>query len=171
VVLQFRNDLPGAAQEYRTALRLNAESLRPLPPLDYDAYIGLGQIDLIQGREAEALDYFNKAVRLLPHFSFGYEVLGAVYFPKGDYARAAEYFRKAVNATPLDTSARFYLGTCLVKLGQPAQGAEQFHAAREADPTYLQAYGAEAAALEAAGDHAQAVRVRSEMSSRKDSDE
>lgn len=171
VVLQFRNDLPGAAREYRTALKLNAESLRPLPPLDYDAYIGLGQIALIQGREPEALDYFNKAVHLLPHFSFGYEVLGAVYFPHGDYARAAEYFRKAVNASPLDTSARFYLGTCLVKLGQPAQAAEQFHAAREADPTYLQAYGAEAAALEAAGDHAQAVRIRSEMSSIKDSNE
>lgn len=162
VVLQFRNNLAGAADEFRTALKLNARSLRPLPPLDYDSYIGLGQIALIQGRESEALGYFDKAVHLLPRFNFAYDVLGAVYFPRGEYARAAEYFHKAVRTNPLDTSARFYLGICLMKLGQPAQAAEQFHAARDVDPTYFQAYTAEATALEAAGDKAQAARVRSE---------
>jgi Flp pilus assembly protein TadD len=52
-----------------------------------------------------------------------------------------------------------------MKLGKPAQAAEQFHVAREVDPTYFQAYMAEAAALEAAGDKAGAARVRSEVPS------
>jgi tetratricopeptide (TPR) repeat protein len=161
VRLQLRdNDLNGAAREFQTALRLNGQSLRPISAVTYDAYIGLGQIALNQGREAEALDYFHKGVRLLPNFSFAYVVLGSVYFPRGNYAQAADYFRQAVDANPLDTNARFYLGTCLMKLGQPAQAAEQFHGAREVDPTYLQAYEAEARALEAAGDHLGAAAVR-----------
>jgi tetratricopeptide (TPR) repeat protein len=161
VDLQFRdNDLNGAAREFQMALRLNAQSVRPLAPLAYSAYIGLGQVALLQGREAEALQYFDKAVHLLPNYNFAYNVLGSVYFPRGDYARAAEYFRRAVSANPMDTGARFYLGTCLMKLAQPAQAAEQFHAARVVDPDYYQAFEAEARALEAAGDPAGAAAVR-----------
>jgi Flp pilus assembly protein TadD len=163
-VLQFRErDYDGAAREFQTALRLNAQSLGPLANVTYSAYIGLGQIALIQGREPEALDYFNKAVNLLPGFDYAYEVLGSYYFPRGDYARAAEYFQQAVRANPQEVLVRFYLGTCWMKLGKPAQAAEQFHAAREVEPDYSQAYQAEAAALEAAGDKAAAARVRTEM--------
>ena len=162
--LQTR-DWDGAAREFQTALRLNAQSLRPAPAVTYDAYVGLGQVALLQGREPEALDYFNKAVRLMPNSALAYTVLGSVYFPRGDYARAAEYFQQAVRVNPQDTEARFYLGTCWTKLGKPAQAAEQFHAARQVDPTYSEAYAAEARAREAAGDPAGAIRVRSEMPS------
>lgn len=161
VVLQFReNDLEGAAREFHTALQLDAQSLRAAPAVAYNSYIGLGQVALLQGREPEALDYFNKAVRLSPDSYFAYDVLGSVYFPRGEYARAAEYFQQAVSVDPQDVGARFFLGTCWMKLGKPAQAAEQFHAAREVDPDYAQAYPAEAAALEAAGDKAGAARVR-----------
>ncbi len=160
VVLQFRNDPEGAVREFRTALRLDAQSFHAAPGVSYNCYIGLGQIALIQGREQEALDYFNKAVLLSPGTHFAYDVLGSVYFPQGDYTRAAAYFQKAVRVDPQDVEARFYLGTCWMKMGKPAQAAAQFHAAREVDPDYVQAYGAEAGALDAAGDKAEAVRVR-----------
>jgi len=165
VLLQMRdNDLGGAVREFRTALRLNAQSLRPTPAVTYDAIIGLGQVALLQGRESEALDYFDKAVHLLPDSDFAYDVLGSVYFPRGDYARAAGYFQQAIRVNPQDLGARFFLGTCFMKMGKPAQAVEQFHAGREVDPTYSQAYAAEAKALDAAGDKAGAARVRSEMS-------
>jgi len=161
VVLQLRdNNLDGAAREFRTALRLNAQSLQPSPAVTYDSYIGLGQVALNQGRQPEALDYFNQAVHLMPNSNFAYNVLGSVYFPQGDYARAAEYFEQAVRVNPQDLGARFFLGTCWMKLGKPAQAAQQFHAAGEVDPTYFQAFVAEAAALEAAGNKAEAARVR-----------
>jgi tetratricopeptide (TPR) repeat protein len=161
VVLQLRdNDLVAAAREFRTALRLNAQSLQPSSAVVYSSYIGLGQVALNQGREPEALAYFNQAVHLMPNSGFAYEVLGSVYFPHGDYARAAEYFQQAVRVNPQDLGARFFLGTCWLKLGKPAQAAEQFHAAREVDPDYFQAYEAEARALEAAGDKTEAARVR-----------
>ena len=155
-----KGDLEGAAQEFQTALRLNARSIRPAPAVIYDAYVGLAQVALLRGREPEALDYLDKAVHLMPNSSFAYNVLGAVYFPRGDYARAAEYYQQVVRVNPLDIGARFHLGTCLVKLGKPAQAAEQFRAAQEADPDFVQAYQAEAQALEAAGDLAGAAKVR-----------
>jgi tetratricopeptide (TPR) repeat protein len=164
VNLQFqKHDLEGAAREFQTALRLNEQSIRPNSAVVYNAYIGLGQVVLLQGREQEALDYFNKAVRLAPNSSFAYNVLGSFYFPRRDYPRAAEYFQQAVRVSPMDSGARFYLGTCWMKMDKPAQAAEQFHEAREVDPTDSQAYLLEAAALDAAGDKAGAARVRSEV--------
>ncbi len=65
-----------------------------------------------------------------------------------------------MQVNPQDTTARFYLGTCWMKLGRYREAAEQFRAAREVEPAYWQAYGAEAQALEAAGDAAGAAAVR-----------
>jgi len=166
--LQYRyNDLSGATKEYEAAIQLNHAAFVELPTVTYDSLVGLGQIALSQGRTDEALGYFQKAVKLLPGYSPAYDILGSVYFPRGDFARAAEYFQQAVRANPLDLSARFFLGTCWMKLGKPGQAAEQFHAARETDPDFTQAYAAEAAALEAAGDKDGAARVRSQIGSNK----
>jgi len=162
--LQYRHgDLDAAAREYQTAMRLNWASIHPLASITYDSYIGLGQIAYLQGHTEEALEFFQKAVRVSPHGSPAYDALGSVYFPRSDYARAAEYFSQAVRENPQDLGGRFYLGTCLVKLGRPREAAEQFRAAREVDPTFRQAYEAEARALEAAGDAAGAARVRGLM--------
>ena len=162
--LQYRyNNFPGAAQEYETAIKLNHAAFVELTTVTYDCLIGLGQIAAIQGRPDEAVAYFQKAVDLTPRYSAAYDVLGSFYFPRGDYARAAEYFEQAVRVNPQDVVARFFLGTCWMKLGKPAQAVEQFHAAREVDPGYSQAYVAEAAALDAAGDKSGAARVRSKI--------
>jgi hypothetical protein len=53
-----------------------------------------------------------------------------------------------------------------MKLGEPRAAAAQFHAAREVDSTYIEAYQAEARALEAAGDKAEAARVRAAIPKR-----
>ncbi|MGA3165376.1 MAG: tetratricopeptide repeat protein [Terriglobia bacterium] len=161
IVLEYRDNNPaGARAEYETALRLNHTALVELPSVTYDCWIGLGQLAYVEGRTEDALAYFQKAVELTPRYSAAYDELGSVYFPRGDYARAAEYFQRAVGANPLDVGARFFLGTCWLKLGKPAQAAEQFRAAREVDPDYIQAYEAEARALEAGGDQVGAARVR-----------
>jgi tetratricopeptide (TPR) repeat protein len=154
-------NMPGAEREYQTALCLNRESVRPLAGIDYECYLGLGQIALLRAHNAEAVNYFQMAIRLGPDHSPAYKALGAYYFPQGDYQRAAEYFKTAVKLNPQDVESRFFLGTCALKLGHPLEAAAQFHAAREVDPTYIEAYKAEARALEAAGEGPEATRVRS----------
>ncbi len=108
----------------------------------------------------EAIDDYNQALRVVPGNSLAYKSLGIVYFPRGDYAQAKVYFQKAVELDPQEEESRFYLGTCYLKLGEPRQAAAQFRAARETDSTYLEAYAAEARAWEAAGEKAEAARVR-----------
>jgi len=166
-VLQLRdNDLNGAALEFRTALRLNEQSFQPSSKVTYNAFLGLGQVALNQGREPEALDYFNRAMHLMPNESFAYNVLGSIYFPRGDYGRAATYFQQAVQRNLQETESRFYLGTCWMKMGKPEQAAGEFRAAREIYPDYSQAYAAEARALDAAGDATGAATVRRLMAGR-----
>jgi tetratricopeptide (TPR) repeat protein len=153
-------NMAGAEHEYQTALRLNRESVRPLAGIDYECYLGLGQVALLRGRTAETINDYQMAIRLGPDHSPAYKALGAYYFPHGDYQRAAQYFTTAVKLDPQDVESRFFLGSCALKLGHPREAAEQFHAARQVDPTYIEAYEAEARALEAAGDKAEAARVR-----------
>jgi tetratricopeptide (TPR) repeat protein len=154
-------DLNGAVREFRTALRLNQSSDRPLVGVAYECYLGLGEISNAKNNLEEARSYYEQAAQIAPSHAPAYRALGTLYFPRGDYARAARYFTRAVELDPQDLEARFFLGTCWLKLGKPRQAAEQFHAAREVDPTYTQAFEAEARALEAAGDAAGAAQVRS----------
>ena len=159
--LQYReHDLEGAKREFAGALHLNLASFHPLVTVTCESLIGLGQVADLEGRHDEALTYYQKAIRALPYYNLAYDVLGAVYFPRADYAKAAEYFARSVRVNPQDVTARFYLGTCWMKLKRYGEAAEQFHAARDVDPAYGQAYGAEALALEAAGDAAGAALVR-----------
>jgi len=159
--LQYRDhDLEGAGKEFEAALRLNLAAFHPLNTVTCESLIGLGQVADLEGRHDEALAYYHKAARVLPSYSLPYDILGAVYFPRAEYAKAAEYFARSVQVNPQDMTARFYLGTCGMKLGRYREAAEQFRAAREVDPAYWQAYGAEAQALEAAGDAAGAAAVR-----------
>lgn len=162
LLLQFRHgDLDAASREYETALQLNQASLRPLVSVTYDSYLGLGQIAYRRGRTEEAIEFFERAIRVSPGDSPAYDYLGSLCFPKGDYTKAAEYFAKAVTVNPFDLGAHFYLGTCWMKLGKYRQAAEQFHTLVEIDPNDPAAREAEARALEAAGDAAGAAKVRS----------
>jgi tetratricopeptide (TPR) repeat protein len=158
---QQKGDFDGAAREYETALRLNEVSFRPTAGMIYECDLGLGRIALMRGRTQDAVAYFEKAVHVAPVLSPAYRALGALYFPQGDYSKAAQYFARVVKINPQDVEARFYLGTCWMKLGKPAQAAAEFQAARVVAPDYLQAYDAEARALEAAGDATGAAHVRS----------
>ena len=166
-LLQQRDGkLDAAAQEYQLALKLNQASERPLPGITAECYVMLGQVANMQGRVQEGVSDYNQALRAVPGYSLAYKALGIVYFPRGDYAQAKVYFQRAVELDPQEEESRFYLGTCYLKLGEPRQAAAQFRAAREVDSTYIQAYEAEARALEAAGDTAEAARVRALISKR-----
>ena len=160
-LLQQRDGkMDAAAQEYRIALKLNAASERPLPGVTAECSVLLGQVANIQGRTEEAIGDYNQALRAVPGYSLAYKALGIVYFPRGNYAQAKIYFQKAVQLDPQELESRFYLGTTYLKLGEPRLAAGQFRAARLADPTYIEAYQAEARALDAAGEAVEAARVR-----------
>ena len=153
-------NLDGAAREYQSAIHLSDANSRRAAGFIYECDLGLGRIALRKGQVAEAIADFQAAIDLDPNVSQAYQSLGTLYLPRGDYAAAAPYFLRAVQVDPQDLEARFFLGTCWMKLGKPAQAAEEFRAAGDIDPSFVQAFRAEAQALEASGDLAGAARVR-----------
>jgi tetratricopeptide (TPR) repeat protein len=165
VALQYRHGrLDEALQEYEEALRLDQRTTNTWRVgVDYLCYVGMAQIADQRGQVDKAIEYYEKAIHSSDNNSSAYDGLGSVYFPRGDYAKAAGYFEHALKANSYDLGARFYLGTCWLKLGKYGEAAEQFRAARHIDPGYIQAYEAEARALEAAGDAAGAAQARSEI--------
>jgi tetratricopeptide (TPR) repeat protein len=167
--LQYRaGDLAGATREYRTAMQVNESSHPLVVPVICQAKLGLGQIANLENRPEEAVEDFQVVLRLCPdgQASFAvYDALGSMAFAKREYAEAAESFRKAVEWGPSDIAGHYYLGTCQMKLGQYREAAEQFHIVTEIDPSVRPAFVAEAAALDAAGDAAQAARVRAQIPS------
>jgi tetratricopeptide (TPR) repeat protein len=166
-LLQQRDGkLDAAAAEYKIALELNAASPRPLPGVTAECETLLGEVANFQGRTDEAISHYQRALRAVPGYSLAYKALGIVYFPRGNYAQAKVYFQRAVQLDPEEVESRFYLGTCDLMLGRPREAAAQFHAAREVDATYVEAYAAEARALEAAGDRVGAARVRALIAKR-----
>jgi tetratricopeptide (TPR) repeat protein len=152
--------MDAATEEYHLALKLNQASERPLPGITAECSVLLGQVASLQGRTQEAISDYHQALRAVPGYSLAYKALGIIYFPRGDYAQAKVYFQRAVELNPQEVETRFYLGTCYLKLGEPREAARQFHAARQVDSTYIEAYEAEARALEAAGDKAGAATGR-----------
>ena len=164
-VLQYRHGrLDEALQEYEEALRLDQRTANTWRVgVDYLCYVGMAQIANQRDQVDKAIGCYERAIRSLDNNSSAYDGLGSVYFPRGDYAKAAGYFAHALKANAYDLGARFYLGTCWQKLGKYSEAAEQFRTVHHIDPGYLQAYEAEARALEAAGDAAGAARVRSEI--------
>jgi Flp pilus assembly protein TadD len=164
VVLQQRDaKFAEAAREYRLALQLNQSSERPLVGVATECYVMLGQVANIQGHTQEAIDDFNEAIRIAPGNAQAYKSLGILYFPHGEYAESKVYFQKAVEFAPDDLESKFFLGTCLLKTGDPLAAAAEFRTAHEADSTYLQAFVAEAHALDVAGDKVGAARVRASI--------
>jgi tetratricopeptide (TPR) repeat protein len=160
-MLRFQfGDLDGAVREYQMALRLNDEAKVKSVRIEYDSYLGLGNIAQVREHDEDALGYYRRATETSPDRSPAYDYLGAYYFPRKNYDTASQFFSRAVQADPADVSARVYLGTCWMKLGRFKEAAQEFHAARTADPTLQGAYAGEANALEAEGDHAAAARVR-----------
>ncbi len=156
------NDLDGALKEYEKAWKLNQENSWHLQ-IAPDYYISIGRIALRKGHKEEAIQDFERALRMDPKKFGARDALGAIYFPEGDYAKAASYFSVAVKYDPQDLGALFYLGMCDMKLGKYREAAAQFHAAREVDPGYRQAFEAEVRALEAAGDASAAAQVRKQI--------
>lgn len=87
----------------------------------------LGRIYLEQGEYKKALEYFQKAVKLVPEFLPGYSNLGATAFLLKDHDRALKYFQKAISLKPNSYSDHYGLSLVLESVGryQPAIKALQ----------------------------------------------
>ena len=73
--------------------------------MDYEALVALGQLDLQSDKNKEAEAIFEKAVKMRPAESVGYDGLGTTYRKLGQFDKAVAEFTKALSLQPKDEDA------------------------------------------------------------------
>jgi len=76
------------------------ESVIAMDPDEPDAYYGLGNIALKQGRLTEAIDQYKKAIAVDPEYTNAINNLGAIYIEQGDWDNAITTLRQSISINP-----------------------------------------------------------------------
>ncbi len=107
-----------------TATQLIAQGLRENDKKEFD----------------KAIEYYNKAIALVPNYALAYNNLGIAYRKKGEYNRAIECYNKAIAINPNYTLAYFNLGNANVHMRQYDKAVEFFNKVITIDPNFTYKY-------------------------------
>ena len=119
--------LPLEPKEGRTVLQeaLMRHRLEKYPG-DFAAELNLGALRMMHGEAADALAYFQDAVKARPDRAAARNSLGAALLAMGKEAQAAEQFQAALRLDSQYTDARFNLGDALAAERQWDAAAQEF---------------------------------------------
>jgi protein O-mannosyl-transferase len=101
---------------------------------------GLGDVRLAQGRDAEALDLYQKAVGIDTAYAEGHNNLGVLYARQGDYQTAIREHRLAIQYQPMLAEAHANLGVALARTGQDSAAIAEFERTIALDPRNARAH-------------------------------
>jgi type IV pilus assembly protein PilF len=114
-----------------------------LDPNNRDVLNAIGYIYLFYFDEVpKSIDYFEKAVKVDPHFSDGYNNLGVANEKLGRFEKAISYYRKALSNPLYPTPQKAYvnMGTSYYRIGKYKEATAAFKDAIERDPNMELAY-------------------------------
>lgn len=110
-----------------------------------------GKFLLGQGRQAQALQYLERALAINPTMADALGQIGIAEYLNGDYALAIGHLERATVVLPESPYLWFYLGQSRIKAGDRAGAREDLRRAREGDSQNVQLFHAYAEYLEAEG--------------------
>jgi Tfp pilus assembly protein PilF/mono/diheme cytochrome c family protein len=125
-MLQAKNQLTAAVNEYETAVRLR--------PDDAAAHNGLGAALLAAGQPRTATAVLAHAIEARPDYAEAHYNLGIALTQMGDMERAAEQFGIVVKLKPNDANAEANLGAAFAELGKYAEAKAHLQRALQIDP-------------------------------------
>ncbi|EXI68014.1 MAG: tetratricopeptide repeat protein [Candidatus Accumulibacter adjunctus] len=111
-----RKDYATAARHYRVLLEAQPENAIVLNNL---AWVGA------QTKDPKALEYAEKANRLVPNQPAQMDTLAVLLMDKGDTQRALELFRQALELAPQAAVIRVNYARALIKAGQKGEARKQ----------------------------------------------
>jgi len=123
---QARSDFESAAEFYRKAVGVHPE----IPELE--ANLGLMYYQI--GKNQQAIDAFNQAIRLKPGLFVPNLFLGLAYVRLKRFNDAIPYLKRAVLLNPTDIQARLALGHAYTGIGKTRQATESYLRLVELDP-------------------------------------
>ena len=134
VYLQQQNT-DQAKECFERAVKLTASYPDTLP----NAWNNLGLLATREGRTAEAIPYFQQALRLNPNYLIALDNLGNAYRQQKQWDDARRTLERAVAAGPRDPEAHYSLGMVFAQLNDPDRAYDYLRQALTLRPAYPEA--------------------------------
>ena len=110
-----------------------------------------------EGKIGEAIDYYNKAIRLKPDFAETFYNRGLAFKNLSQYQRAIEDYNEAIRLKPVYAEAYNNRGNVYLALGQYQRAFEDFNKAIRLKPDYGDAYNNRGLAYTKLGQYQRAI--------------
>ncbi len=107
---------------------------------NYTAHNNLGYVLAAQGRTTEAIEHYQKALKIDPDCAESDNNLGTVFLNQGRLDKALEYYRQALAIDPNFAEAQNNLGILLTKQGKTTEAIEHYRKAIELNPNRAEFY-------------------------------
>jgi len=124
-----------ARDAFDRAVKLTAS----YPDTGPNAYNNLGLLATRDGRTAEAIDYFQEALRLSPNHFIALENLGNAYRQEKRWDESRKALEQALAVRPHDPEANYSLAMVFAQTGESDRAYEYLQKALEARPIYPEA--------------------------------
>jgi len=132
----LKQQKPGEAREsFERAIKLRASYPDTLP----NAWNNLGLLATREGRTAEAIPYFQEALRLSPDHLIALDNLGNAYRQQKQWEEARKVLERAVAVGPQDPEANYSLGMVFAQIDDSARAYEYLQRALKFRPAYPEA--------------------------------
>jgi len=125
---------------------------------NYTAYNNLGYALAAQGRIAEAIWHYQKALEIYPDYAQANINLGRVFLDEGRLDNADKYLQRAIEIEPNSAEAHNDLGILLATQGKTDEAVEHYQRAIALDPDLAKAYNNLAILFASQGQFTEAVR-------------
>ncbi|MCX5849423.1 MAG: tetratricopeptide repeat protein [Deltaproteobacteria bacterium] len=107
---------------------------------NYLAHGSLGPALFKEGKTEEAIDHYNKAIRIMPDYVEPYNNRGAAYAQLGQYQQAIEDYNHAIRIRPDYIPPYNNRGAAYARLGQHQRAIEDYNHAIRLKPEGADAY-------------------------------
>jgi tetratricopeptide (TPR) repeat protein len=124
-----------ARDSFERAIKVRASYPDTLP----NAWNNLGLLATREGRTAEAIPYFQEALRLSPDHLIALENLGNAYRQQKEWDEARRVLERAVAVGPQDAEANYSLGMVFAQLDDSDRAYEYLQRALKFRPVYPEA--------------------------------
>jgi len=124
-----------AQKSFERAVKLHASYPDTLP----NAWNNLGLLATRAGRTAEAIPYFQEALKLSPDHLVALDNLGNAYRQQKRWEEARKLFERALKVSPQDAEANYSLGMIFAQTNDNEQAYEYLQRALKFRPAYPEA--------------------------------